>query len=102
MRPLSAARRQTFPPHLSRTFTPLIVGICPLDKFLTFLDEKRFDKHFLRRKKRLCMVLNFYTLIIYLILLTFKLFTYFRNYFKIFTYLFLNIFLKRKIVYVWF
>ena len=56
------------------------------------------------------MVLNFYMLVIYLILLTFKLFTYFSNYFKIFTYLFLNIFLdkflniflKRKIVYVWF
>ena len=29
---------------------PLILGICPLDKFLTFLDEKRFDKHFLKRK----------------------------------------------------
>ena len=39
------------------------------------------------------MVLNFYMLVIYLILLTFKLFTYFSNYFKIFTYLFIYLIL---------
>ena len=44
--------------------------------FLNIFRRKTFQqfyKHFLRRKKRLCMVLNFYTLVIYLILLTFKL-----------------------------
>ena len=38
-----------FPPSVPDIY-PLIVGICPLDKFLTFLDEKTFDKHFLKRK----------------------------------------------------